>query len=78
MIVDLDRVEAFLTARLGSDVSDVAQLGKGVWSKAFAFRRAGGDYVVRFGAHKEDFAKGFDFREVFEERYVPEIPWGSA
>jgi uncharacterized repeat protein (TIGR04138 family) len=25
--------------------------------------------------HKADFAEGFDFREVFEEHYVPEIPW---
>lgn len=25
--------------------------------------------------HKEDFSNGFDFREVFEESYVPEMPW---
>jgi uncharacterized repeat protein (TIGR04138 family) len=24
---------------------------------------------------KEDFAGGFDFREVFEESYIPDIPW---
>jgi hygromycin-B 4-O-kinase len=57
MIVDVVRVEAFLTARFGSDTSDVAQLAAGVWSKAFAFRRAGRDYVIRFGAHREDFRK---------------------
>jgi hygromycin-B 4-O-kinase len=57
VIVDVARVEAFLATRFGSDVSDVAHLGVGVWSKAFAFRRAGCDYVIRFGAHQEDFAK---------------------
>jgi hygromycin-B 4-O-kinase len=57
VIVDLVHVEAFLAARFGSDGSDVAPIGRGVWSKAFAFRRSGRDYVIRFGAHHEDFAK---------------------
>lgn len=57
MIDDATRVEAFLAARFGDDVSDIAHLGAGVWSKAFAFRWAGRDYVIRFGAHREDFAK---------------------
>jgi hygromycin-B 4-O-kinase len=57
VIADVARVEAFLATRFGSDTSDVAPLGMGVWSKAFAFRRAGRDYVIRFGAHQEDFRK---------------------
>jgi hygromycin-B 4-O-kinase len=57
VIVDLVRVEAFLATRFGSHASDVAPLATGVWSTAFAFRRAGRDYVIRFGAHQEDFAK---------------------
>ena len=57
VIVDLIRAEAFLANRFGGDSSDVAPLGKGVWSKAFAFRQNGRDYVIRFGAHHEDFAK---------------------
>jgi hygromycin-B 4-O-kinase len=57
VIVDLVRAEAFLASRFGSDRSDHAPLGRGVWSKAFAFRRMGRDYVIRFGAHQEDFAK---------------------
>ena len=57
MIDDETHVDAFLAARFGDDVSDVAHLGAGVWSKAYAFRRAGRDYVIRFGAHQEDFAK---------------------
>jgi hygromycin-B 4-O-kinase len=51
------RVETFLASRFGGQCSDVAPLGTGVWSKAFAFRRQGRDYVVRLGAHREDFAK---------------------
>jgi uncharacterized repeat protein (TIGR04138 family) len=27
---------------------------------------------------KRDFSRGFSFREVFEENYVPEIPWATA
>jgi len=50
-------VEVFLTTRFGGDVSDVAPVGAGVWSKAFAFRQAGRDYVLRCGAYYEDFAK---------------------
>ena len=57
MIIDVARVEAFLATRFGSDVSDIAPLGAGVWSQAFAFRQAGRDYVLRLGAHQEDFAK---------------------
>jgi hygromycin-B 4-O-kinase len=57
MILDEVRAEAFLTIRFGGEARDVAQLAAGVWSEAFAFRRAGRDYVIRFGAHREDFAK---------------------
>ena len=57
MIVDVARVEAFLVTRFGGDSRDVEQLGTGVWSQAFAFRQAGRDYVIRFGAYQEDFAK---------------------
>jgi hygromycin-B 4-O-kinase len=47
VIVDVAHAEEFLATRLGM----------GVWSRAFAFRRAGRDYVIRFGAHREDFDK---------------------
>ena len=57
MIVDLGHAEAFLANRFGGDNGKAAPLGKGVWSKAFAFHQNGRDYVIRFGAHHEDFAK---------------------
>jgi hygromycin-B 4-O-kinase len=51
------QAEAFLVARFGREVSAVASVGHGEWSKAYAFRRAGTDYIVRFSALEEDFAK---------------------
>jgi hygromycin-B 4-O-kinase len=56
-MVDLARAQAFLATHFGEEVSDVAPLGAGVWSQAFAFRRADCDYVIRFGAHGDDFAR---------------------
>jgi hygromycin-B 4-O-kinase len=49
--------EAFLVARLGTDVSEVSPIGHGEWSRAYAFRRGGTDYIVRFSALDEDFRK---------------------
>ncbi len=57
MTIDLPRLVAFLAGRFGGDVSDLAPIGAGVWSRAFAFRHAGRDCVVRLGQHREDFAK---------------------
>ena len=57
MIVDVEGAESFLTKRFGNAASAVEPLGTGVWSKAFAYRRVGRDWVIRFGAHQEDFAK---------------------
>jgi hygromycin-B 4-O-kinase len=49
--------EAFLTARFGRDVSAVAPIGHGEWSRAYAFRRADAEYIIRFSALDEDFRK---------------------
>lgn len=51
------QVERFLAARFGAGVGGVRLLGRGDWSSAYAFRHDGGDYVIRFGALREDFAK---------------------
>ncbi len=55
--VSAAQAEAFLVARFGPDVSDVAPIGRGEWSRGYAFRCGGADYVARFGAYLEDFAK---------------------
>jgi hygromycin-B 4-O-kinase len=49
--------EAFFVARLGRDVSEVTPIGRGEWSRAYAFRRGGTEYIVRFSALDEDFHK---------------------
>ncbi len=70
MTVSLVQAESFLAGRFGGGVRDVAPLGKGEWSRAFAFRQAGRDYVIRFGAYLEDFAK-----DRLAARYAgPELP----
>ena len=55
--LDAEQVRAFLDAHFSETVSDVALLGEGAWSRAFAFRRGGKDLVVRFGSYREDFEK---------------------
>lgn len=55
--VDAAGVTTFLAGRFGPDVHGIASIGYGEWSRAFAFRHAGAAYVVRFGAHPDDFAK---------------------
>jgi len=48
---------AFLRARFDGEAGVVASVGRGEWSKAYRFRRAGRDYIIRFSALDEDFAK---------------------
>ena len=55
--VSAGEAEAFLVGRFGAGLTDVAPIGGGAWSKAYAFRRDGADYVARFGGYLEDFAK---------------------
>lgn len=47
----------FLTDRFGDGVADVTRIGHGEWSRAYAYRRGGQEYVIRFSALLEDFAK---------------------
>jgi hygromycin-B 4-O-kinase len=73
-VVDEAGVAAFLAERLGDGVDDVEPIQRGEWSKAFFFRHAGRDYVVRFGAYLEDFAK-----DRLAVRYrAPELPIPSV
>ena len=48
---------AFLVARFGAEAGVVVRVGRGEWSTAYAFRWTGKDYIVRFSALVEDFAK---------------------
>jgi hygromycin-B 4-O-kinase len=51
------QAEAFLVARFGAVPGSVTRIVHGEWSRAYAFRRAGREYVARFSALQEDFAK---------------------
>jgi hypothetical protein len=55
--VDVTQAEAFLVSRFGLGVRGVTRIGYGEWSRAYAFRSGGFDYVARFGAFGEDFEK---------------------
>src|SRR5919107_1243192 len=49
--------QVFLNKHFEGDVGEVSPIGLGAWSQAYAFRRAGAEYVVRFSALDEDFHK---------------------
>lgn len=55
--VDLAQATMFLADRFGRDIEKVERIGRGEWSRAYAFRHDGDDYVIRFGAFAEDFSK---------------------
>ncbi len=55
--LDITDVENFLHTHFDQKVSDVAPLGKGEWSQAYAFRNLERDYVIRFGLYSDDFKK---------------------
>ncbi len=55
--VSADEAVAFLVGRFGAEVTEVAPVGGGAWSKAYAFRRDGAHYIARFGGYPDDFAK---------------------
>ncbi|MEZ4770166.1 MAG: aminoglycoside phosphotransferase family protein [Caldilineales bacterium] len=68
--LDIWQVEAFLADRYGAEVSALTSVGRGEWSQAFAFDHQGRGYVVRFGAHRDDFE-----RDRFAARFAgPALP----
>ncbi|MEJ7762194.1 MAG: aminoglycoside phosphotransferase family protein [Thermomicrobiales bacterium] len=68
--IDATGAAAFLGELFGDGVEGVISAGEGEWSKAFAFRHGGRDWIVRFGAIDEDFQK-----DCLAVRYaVPDLP----
>jgi|SRR5579883_322254 len=68
--VTLPEVEEILRARFGGSVTEVRPIGYGEWSRAFAFHSDRGDFVARFGAYFEDFAKD----RIAAEHASPALP----
>jgi hygromycin-B 4-O-kinase len=54
---DADVVGEFLVERFGDSAREVSYLGRGEWSRCFAFKLGDPDKVIRFGNHLEDFEK---------------------
>jgi hygromycin-B 4-O-kinase len=57
VVVSDAQAESFLVARFGREVGGISRVGHGEWSKAYGFRHGGSEYIVRFSALLEDFAK---------------------
>jgi len=55
--IDINEVQAFLTAHLDSIPIDVALIGEGAWSRCFGFRWGGKELAIRFGKYVDDFEK---------------------
>jgi hygromycin-B 4-O-kinase len=57
MNLTAQQIKEFLSTQCQQEIHGVCRIGGGEWSQAFSFQRGGAAYVVRFGAHKEDFEK---------------------
>jgi hygromycin-B 4-O-kinase len=55
--VELTDAAEFLSQHFSGGVSNTEFVGAGAWSRCFGFRRNGNDYVVKFGAHLQDFER---------------------
>ena len=56
-IVSLEEAEQFLNGHFSSKITQVELLNGGDWSAAYAYVFEGKEYVIRFAANREDFAK---------------------
>lgn len=68
--VELADASAFLGSRFGNRVTQVAELGRGAWSRAFSFRLDDHELVIRFGQHRVDYE--IDRRAM--EYATPDLP----
>jgi hygromycin-B 4-O-kinase len=57
MSFDQKQIKQFLESHYGQHITALEAIGAGEWSQAFSFSMQGAAYIVRFGAHKEDFEK---------------------
>jgi hygromycin-B 4-O-kinase len=55
--VDVKQAQTFLATHLGTEPSEVVQIGAGAWSQCFGFSHDGQDFVIRFGKYVSDFQK---------------------
>lgn len=55
--ISSQQAEAFLIATRKMNVTGVAQIGEGAWSRCFGFRQGDKELVIRFGSYVDDFQK---------------------
>src|SRR3954463_3926759 len=53
--IEVHHVAAFLSDRYGAPVTNLEPIGRGAWSRAFAFRYEGRELVAPFGQQVDDF-----------------------
>lgn len=53
--VEVADARDFLKSRFGRGVTEVAELGRGAWSRAFSCRVDARELVIRFGQHRVDY-----------------------
>lgn len=73
-IVSLEEAEQFLSSHFNSKVTHVELLNGGDWSAAYAYVLEGEEYVIRFAANREDFAKDQAISKYASKKlHVPEV-----
>jgi hygromycin-B 4-O-kinase len=73
MIDDLS-VKSFLQSHLCLQVSNVAQIGAGMFSQAFSFKLEQKEFVIRLNAYFEDFQKDvFAYQHFSSKLPIPKI-----
>ncbi|MCE7981547.1 MAG: hypothetical protein DYG89_10165 [Caldilinea sp. CFX5] len=55
--IDSRQAQTFLTDTLKLDVTAVAQIGEGAWSRCFGFHQGDQELAIRFGNYVDDFQK---------------------
>ena len=73
-IVSLEEAKQFLSSHFNSKVTHVELLNGGDWSAAYAYVLEGEEYVIRFAANREDFAKDQAISKYASKKlHVPEV-----
>lgn len=73
-IVSIEEAKQFLNNHVGSKVTQVELLNGGDWSAAYAYTLEGKEYVIRFAASREDFAKDQAIGKYASEKlHVPKV-----
>jgi hygromycin-B 4-O-kinase len=66
----IERIQEFLAARYGKEVSNIQPLKGGDWSSAYSFQSESGDFVIRFCKFGGTFEKD-QVAARFTSRYLP-------